>query len=259
MTDAARPTSDPLGEGGHWRNWVGNQSFVARHKAEPASEAELAALVAEASRRDLGVRVAGSGHSFTPVVATSGLLLSLAKMQGRGRRRSRRASASRFARGRRIGDIGRALKELGLSLANQGDIDTQAIAGALSTGTHGTGITLGCLSSQAVGMRLVQPDGSILDVDADADPETMAAAQVAVGMLGVISTVTLQAMDAYNLQGKALARRFRGLHGEPRRTCRRAIAISASSGAPSRNRAISIACPTSPASRRRNANPTSAR
>ena len=82
MPEPARPTSTPLGEGGHWRNWVGNQAFIARHKAEPASEAELATLVAEASRRDLGVRVAGSGHSFTPVVATSGLLLSLAKMQG---------------------------------------------------------------------------------------------------------------------------------------------------------------------------------
>ena len=70
-------------------------------------------------------------------------------------------------------------------LANQGDIDTQAIAGALSTGTHGTGIGLGCLSSQSVGMRLVQPDGSSLDVDVDRDPEMMAAAQVSIGgMLG---------------------------------------------------------------------------
>ena len=63
----------------------------------------------------------------------------------------------------RTGDIGRALKEIGLSLANQGDIDTQAIAGALSTGTHATGLSFGCLSSQAVGMRLVQPDGSVFD------------------------------------------------------------------------------------------------
>ena len=102
--------------------------------------------------------------------------------------------------GTRIGDIGRTLKELGLSLANQGDIDTQAIAGALSTGTHGTGIALGCLSSQAVGMRLVQPDGAVLEIDADRDPDTMAAAQVSIGMLGVISTVTLQAMAAYNLK-----------------------------------------------------------
>ncbi len=102
--------------------------------------------------------------------------------------------------GTRIGDIGRALKQIGLSLANQGDIDSQAIAGALSTGTHGTGIGLGCLSSQAVGMRLIQADGSILDVDAERDPETMAAAQVSVGALGVISTITLQAVAAYNLK-----------------------------------------------------------
>ena len=199
MTDVTPMSSAPLGPGGHWRNWVGNQSFIARHKEEPGSEDELAALVREASRRELPVRVAGSGHSFTPVVATSGLLLSLKNLQGLvsadlGRKRVV------VRAGTRIGDIGRALKEIGLSLANQGDIDTQAIAGALSTGTHGTGITLGCLSTQAVGMRLVQADGSVLDLDVDRDPETMAAAQVSIGMLGVISTVTLQAIAAYNLK-----------------------------------------------------------
>ncbi len=201
MSETLQAKSVQLGAGGHWRNWVGNQSFIARHKGEPASEDELAALVREAWRQNLGVRVAGSGHSFTPVVATSGLLISLKNMQGvvgvdlSGKRVTVRAGA-------KIGDIGRALKEMGLSLANQGDIDTQAIAGALSTGTHGTGITLGCLSSQAVGMRLVQADGAILDVALDSDPETMAAAQVAIGMLGVMSTVTLQVVDSYNLREK---------------------------------------------------------
>ena len=199
MTDVTRPSSARLGPGGHWRNWVGNQSFIARHKAEPGSEDELASLVHEASRRGLPVRVAGSGHSFTPVVATHGLLLSLKTMQGLVSADLDRKRVVVRA-GARIGDIGRALKQIGLSLANQGDIDTQAIAGALSTGTHGTGIGLGCLSSQAVGMRLVQPDGSVLEVDADRDPETMAAAQVSIGMLGVISTITLQAMSAYNLK-----------------------------------------------------------
>jgi len=199
MTDVTPMSSAQLGPGGHWRNWVGNQSFIARHKAEPGSEAELAALVREASRQNLSVRVAGSGHSFTPVVATSGLLISLKTMQGlvsADLERKRVVVRS----GTRIGDIGRALKQIGLSLANQGDIDTQAIAGALSTGTHGTGIGLGCLSSQAVGMRLVQPDGSILEIDGDRDAATMAAAQVSIGMLGVISTITLQAIAAYNLK-----------------------------------------------------------
>ena len=197
MNDAAQKSPVRLGQGGHWRNWVGNQSFIARHKAEPSSEDELAALVYEAARQNLPVRVAGSGHSFTPVVATSGLLLSLKNMQGIVSADLDRKRVVVRA-GAKIGDIGRALKQIGLSLANQGDIDTQAIAGALSTGTHGIG--LGCLSSQAVGMRLVQADGSILEVDGDADPEAMAAVQVSVGMLGVISTITLQTVGTYNLK-----------------------------------------------------------
>jgi FAD/FMN-containing dehydrogenase len=199
MTDVRQVSRAQLGSGGHWRNWVGNQSFIARHKAEPGSEDELAALVHEASQQNLPVRVAGSGHSFTPVVATSGLLLSLKTMQGLVSADLDRKRVVVRA-GTKIGDIGRALKRIGLSLANQGDIDTQAIAGALSTGTHGTGIALGCLSSQAVGMRVVQADGSILDVNGDQDTALMAAAQVSIGMLGVMSTVTLQAIAAYNLK-----------------------------------------------------------
>jgi FAD/FMN-containing dehydrogenase len=181
MIGVTQRSAAELGPGGHWRNWVGNQSFIARRRAEPGSEDELAALVREASRQNLSIRVAGSGHSFTPIVATSGLLLTLTNMQGLVSADLDRKRVVVRA-GTRIGDIGRALKGIGLSLANQGDIDTQAIAGALSTGTHGTGIDLGCLSSQAVGMRLVQPDGSVFDVDADRDPETMAAAQVSIGI-----------------------------------------------------------------------------
>jgi FAD/FMN-containing dehydrogenase len=86
------------------------------------------------------------------------------------------------------------------SAVMHGDGWVDEIAAKRATGTHGTGIGLGCLSSQAVGMRLVQPDGSVFDVDADRDPETMAAAQVSIGTLGVISTITLQAVSAYNLK-----------------------------------------------------------
>ena len=100
MTDMTQKSSAQLGPGGHWRNWVGNQSFIARHKAEPSSEDELAALVHEASRQNLPIRVAGSGHSFTPVVATSGLLLSLKNMQGSSAR-TLIASASSCAQARR--------------------------------------------------------------------------------------------------------------------------------------------------------------
>ncbi len=68
-------------KGGLWRNWVGNQSCISRYKAMPTEEAQLCEMVAEADRLDLPVRVAGSGHSFTPVVGTSGLRLSLQEMR----------------------------------------------------------------------------------------------------------------------------------------------------------------------------------
>jgi FAD-linked oxidoreductase len=198
MDNRQQASGGSLGPGGHWRNWVGNQSCLARHRNAPHSEDELASLVAEASRRGLNTRTAGSGHSFTPVVATGGLLLSLEHLRGilAVERECHRITV---AAGSRIGDVGRALKPLGLSLINQGDIDSQALGGALSTGTHGTGTRLGNMSSQAAGMRLVQPDGSILKVDGT-DQDMLHAAQVSLGVLGVISAFTLNVTDAYNLR-----------------------------------------------------------
>jgi FAD/FMN-containing dehydrogenase len=189
-----------LEKGGHWRNWVGNQSCISRYKGAPAGEAQLADMVAEANAQGLNIRVAGSGHSFTPVVGTGGVLLSLAGMKGvlDADLTTRRVTV---AAGTRIGEVGQALKALGLSLSNQGDIDSQAIAGAFATGTHGTGTTLSCLASQVVGMRLVRPDGGILSID-DTDLDMLHAAQVSVGVLGVISAITLQTVPAYNLHEK---------------------------------------------------------
>ena len=184
-------------KGGLWRNWVGNQSCVPLYKGAPASEAELAEMIARAHAQGLNIRCAGSGHSFTPIVATGGLLLTLAGMTGIRAIDTERQRVTVSA-GTRISEVGRALKAAGLSLVNQGDIDTQAVAGALCTGTHGTGARLSNMASQIVAMRLVQPDGAILTVD-ERDMGMLHASRVAVGTLGVISEITLQAMPAYNL------------------------------------------------------------
>ncbi|KSV68691.1 FAD-dependent oxidoreductase [Sinorhizobium sp. GW3] len=189
-----------LQAGGHWRNWVGNQSCIVRHRGAPESEAALAEMVREATAQGLNVRCAGSGHSFTPVALTSGLQLTLSSMQGVVNIDSTRKRVAVKA-GTSINQLGKVLKENGLSLINQGDIDSQALAGALTTGTHGTGARLGNMASQIVGMRLVQPDGSILVVD-ETTPDLLEAARVSVGMLGVISEITLQAMQSYNLHEK---------------------------------------------------------
>lgn len=199
-----------LPRGGHWRNWVGNQSFVAAHMASPKSEDEISALVRAATSQGKSVRCAGSGHSFTPVVATSGLLLSLQDYQGITHVDQQRKRVSVKA-GTKLNTITRFLKEAGYSLTNQGDIDSQAIAGALATGTHGTGTTLGNLSSQVVGMKIIRPDGSVMEVSDKDNLDLLHATQVNIGMFGVISEMTLQVSDAYWLHDRVWREDFESL------------------------------------------------
>ncbi|WP_288951641.1 FAD-binding protein, partial [uncultured Paracoccus sp.] len=182
----------------HWRNWVGNQSCVRAARAAPTSEDELCALIAEAAGKGMNVRVAGSGHSFTPVALTSGLHLTLANMKGVKHidHDKRRVTA---AAGTTINELVKVLKAEGLSMINQGDIDSQALAGALTTGTHGTGARLPVLADAIVGMKLVQPDGSILTVD-ESTPDLLLASRVSLGVLGARSEMTLQLRDSDNLR-----------------------------------------------------------
>lgn len=184
--------------GGHWRNWVGNQSCVSGAKGMPESEAQLCEMVHEAYRLEMKVRCAGSGHSFTSVVPTSGLLLSLAKFSGITNIDQEKKQVTVKA-GTTINELGKILKENKLSMINQGDIDTQAIAGALTTGTHGTGSKLANLASSIKGMKIVKDNGDILNIDGSS-PDLLRAARVSIGSLGVISELTLQLEDSYNLK-----------------------------------------------------------
>lgn len=184
----------------HWRNWVGNQSCIRAERGAPSSENELCSMVSDATGRGVNVRVAGSGHSFTPIALTNGLHMTLAGMKGIKSvdKERRRVTA---AAGTTINELVKVLKREGLSMVNQGDIDSQALAGALTTGTHGTGLTLGNLASSVVGLRLVQPNGDVIVVD-ESTPDLLLAGRVSLGTLGVITEMTLQLMDSYNLHEK---------------------------------------------------------
>src|SRR5579872_1448455 len=181
----------------NWANWVGNQSCEPAELAAPSSEDEVAELVASASARGLGVRVAGGGHSFTPVVATDGLLLDL---RGLPRIRSIDPDRRRVVVGpaTTIGEFGVPLWAAGLSLANQGDIVAQHIAGAAATATHGSGLRFGSFSSSLRRVRLVGPDGAIAEIG-EGDPDRLHAVQTSIGMLGVVVEVELEVAPAYRL------------------------------------------------------------
>src|SRR6202040_176514 len=125
-----------------WRNWAGTATAAPVRWCRPRSEAEIAAAVKDAAAAGLTVRALGSGHSFAAAAATSGVALDLSGWTG--------ITAADTASGlvtARSGTTLRALNAelggLGLAMANLGDIDTQTLAGALSTGTHGTGARLG--------------------------------------------------------------------------------------------------------------------
>lgn len=155
-------------------------------------------LIAAAAEADRTLRVTGTGHSFTPLCATDDVLVSLDDLQGLIEIDSSSSTATLWA-GTKIARATELLLEHGWSLENQGDVDVQSLAGAVSTGTHGTGPGLGSLSTQVAGLRIATSAGRIVDCSQAADAETFHTAQVSLGMLGVITAVTLRVLPAYRL------------------------------------------------------------
>jgi FAD/FMN-containing dehydrogenase len=181
----------------HWSNWAGNQQCAPQRVVHPSTEADVQDAVIDAVNQGLGVRVVGTGHSFSPLSVTDGVLLCLDRMTG--------VTAIDAARHRVTVSAGTTIRQMGdplwaarLCLKNQGDIDAQQIAGAIGTATHGSGAAQQCFSAMATKFRVVLATGEVREVSTD-DPHTMAAAQVAMGMLGVVTEVALDVREAFGL------------------------------------------------------------
>ena len=181
-------------ESERWTNFSGRVDFRPARIARPHSEAELIRAVREAAADGRGLRVAGTGHSFTPLCATEGTLVSLDDWQGIEAIDHERRRATVRA-GTKLHALGEPLLAAGLAMANLGDVDVQALAGAVSTGTHGTGPGLANVSSQVAGARLVLSSGELLELGEASAGERLDAARVSLGLLGVFSTFTLQLVD----------------------------------------------------------------
>jgi len=181
-----------------WQNWAGNVESEPQRIERPRNEDELVAVVKDAWRAGLGVRVVGTGHSFVPIVATDGCLISLDDDAG-FEAFDREALTATVRAGTKLTDVGAPLLENGMALRNMGDIDVQSVAGALGTGTHGTGRTLRNLSSSVAGLRLIDARGERIECSADEEPRIFEMARVSLGVLGVVSAVRLQLAPAYRL------------------------------------------------------------
>src|SRR6266702_6831375 len=181
-----------------WHNWSGSVQCKPQQVAKPASIDALVQIIKACSSDNRHVRVFGSGHSFTPLVQTNDVLMSLEHIQGIEEIDTERSTVTVLA-GTPLKTLGEALYARGLAQENLGGIDVQSIAGAISTGTHGTGIRFGTLSTQVDGLTLVTATGELLECSPERNPDIFKAAQVSLGTLGVIAKVKLRVVPAKRL------------------------------------------------------------
>ena len=193
-----------------WSNWSGSVVCHPEQIDRPGSAGEgsagLRRLVQHAASSGKRVRVAGSGHSFVPLCASDEFLVQLEGLSG-VIACDRAAATATVRAGTRLFELGPLLWDQGLAMETLGDIDRQALAGAISTGTHGTGRNLRNLSSQVIAMILIDGRGEERTLTAQ-DGDLLRAARIALGSLGIVTEITLALLPAYRLRERSFAEPF---------------------------------------------------
>ena len=195
-----------------WTTWGGTAQCRPRAVVVPRSTDELREALAGAAERGEGVRVVGSGHSFTGAATTSGTMVDLARLDRRTVRAADGHDHEQVERvlplgdgralvtvraGMRLGALNLALARRGLALENLGDIDRQTVAGALGTGTHGTGVRFTGLAARVRGVRVMTAAGEVLEASPESSPDLFEAARLGLGAVGVVLAVTILAVPAF--------------------------------------------------------------
>ena len=184
--------------GGTWQNWARTASVRPVRVERPRSPEGVQRAVKAAAGHGLTVKAVGAGHSFTGIGVAPGVLLELDDLQGLVSA-DRQSGLVTLLGGTRLHRIPRMLAPFGLAMENLGDIDRQSIAGAICTGTHGTGAGFGGLATQVRGLTLITAAGEFLRIDAERNSEMLPGAALSLGALGIIVEVTLQCVPAFAL------------------------------------------------------------
>ncbi|WP_395243908.1 FAD-binding protein [Agromyces sp. MMS24-K17] len=177
------------------RNWAGNLAYGARRLVRPTSIDELRAVLAEGGP----VRALGSRHSFNDLadtdgtlIATDGLPVEVTVLTEAGE-----PVAVRVSGGLRYGDLAPRLQELGLALSNLASLPHISVAGAVATGTHGSGDGIGSLASVVRAVELVTASGELVTIRRG-DPD-FGGAVVSLGALGVVVALELDVEPTYDV------------------------------------------------------------
>ncbi len=172
-------------------NWAGNVRFAARSFHRPTTVAELQALVAGSDR----VRALGTGHSFSALADTTGDLVSLAGLAPLVHVEGRQVTV---AAGVRFGELTQTLHAAGLALHNLGSLPHISVAGAVATGTHGSGDGRGNLASAVSAVEMVTATGDLVTIR-HGEPD-FAGSVVALGALGIVTALTFDLVPAFALR-----------------------------------------------------------
>lgn len=179
-----------------WTNWGRCETAHPTEVLRPTTVQAVCDAVIRATATGRLIKVVGSGHSFTGIAVSPDIQLDLGALAGVldvDRERKRVTVGG----GTPLWQLTRLLARHGLALENMGDIDRQTISGAISTGTHGTGLAFGGLATQVVGLTLVSGTGELVRIDEEQSSEWLPAARVGLGALGIIVEVTLQCVPGF--------------------------------------------------------------
>ena len=184
-------------EGQKWTNWSESYLSAPSRFYAPQSVDEVCEIVKEHVLLKRTIRVTGAAHSFSPVAMPEQSALTLHNLRGLISVNNEATTAT-FYGGTYLYEVGPLLAAYGLALMNMGDIQQQTLAGAISTGTHGTGVTLGSFASMVTRWGIVTGEGDYIEYERDENPLSEAL-HISVGMLGILVTVTIQVVPLYSL------------------------------------------------------------
>ncbi len=182
-----------------WRNWSGLETTSPSRVEQPDGVAAVVAAVERARAEGSTVKMVGTGHSFTAIAAPEAALLTPQRLSGIVAV-DRDAMTVTALAGTPLKVLNAGLEGLGLSLHNLGDIAEQTLAGAISTGTHGTGGVTAGLSAQVAGLELVTGTGEVLRATSRENPDVHDLARLGLGALGILTTVTFRVEPLFLLQ-----------------------------------------------------------
>lgn len=186
---------------GSWGNWAGNQTASGVSVERPRDTEEVAGVIRRAVAAGSRVKAVGAGHSFSGIARPEEVLVDVSALQGLHNVDAERGRVTVGAGTslRRLNDL---LAGVGLAMPNLGDIDSQSLAGAISTGTHGTGAQFRGLAAGVSGLEMVVGDGSVVTCSPSERPSLWSAARVGLGALGVITRVTLDCVPLFALRAE---------------------------------------------------------